>query len=267
MRKCKFFVAVLLLAMLLSLAACGSNTTDGGETNTPSGTASQPTQGPGGSTSQPTEEPKDEPPQPTEEPQATVSYIFSARPVAAFEVTGLDLHSIYDEPYTDADGHTYELPIVKLTPGENSFIIFCMQADFETMGEGFASTVHSPAGSSPWEAQIYSCFDVIIDPVPEGYALLQRGYYSYNEEAYSGGYDSLMDAILHYISFSELYHPDAARNDSICVVDIAPFPGFPGLDTIEGVAAAVADTFTDLGAAAKQIPVDEALARCHIEVS
>ena len=265
MRK-RVLAAVLLLAMLLSVTACGNGTTSGGESKSPAGTASQPAQGPGESAAQPTENAGTEAPQPMEEPPAAVNFIFSARPVAAYEVTGFDLHSIYDEPYTDSEGHTYELPIVKLTPGENSFIIFCMQADFETLGDGFTATVRSPAGSSRWEAQIYSCFDVIIDPVPEGYALLQRGYYSYDEEAYGGGYDSLMDPALHYISFSELYHPDAAQNDSICVVDVAPFPGLPGIDTIEGAAAAVADTFVELGGTAIQIPVDEALAMCHVEV-
>lgn len=37
----RIFAAVLLLAMLLSVASCGNGGTAGGETNTPSGTASQ----------------------------------------------------------------------------------------------------------------------------------------------------------------------------------------------------------------------------------
>ena len=275
--------AVLLLAMLLSLAACGGGTTDKGEVNTSPGTTVQPTQGTGGETAQPTQKAgtpqptqgagaetsqptqEVETPQPTEEP-AAISYIFSARPVAAFEVTGFDLHSTYDGPYTDVEGYSYELPVVKLTPGENSFIIFCMQADFDIAGSVSVAAIRSPAGSGPWEGNTYSCFDAIPDPLPEGYALFYKQDYSYQEEEYDGGYLSTMDAVLHWIYFSELHHPGAAQDDSICVVDVAPFPGLPGIDTVEGVVAAMADTFQELGGIVTQIDVDEALARCHVEV-
>lgn len=263
----KIWAAALLLAMLLSLAACGGGTAGGEETKNPAGAASQPAQGPGEATSQPTKGTGGENAQPTEETgPAGTRYIFSDRPAAAFEVTGFDLHSIYDGPYTDVEGYSYELPLVKLTPGENSLIIFCMQAERDIAGSNSTATIHSPAGSSPWEGRTYSCFDMIVDPVPEGYALFYQQDYSYGEGDYDGGYLSLMDAILSWISFSELYHPDAAQDDSICVVDVAPYPDFPGIDTVEGVVAAVADTLAGLGGAVTEIPVDEALARCHAEV-
>ena len=266
MRK-RVSAAVLLLALLLSVTACGSGGSAGGETKTPE-TASQPAQGPGEATSQPTEEAGKEtpaqteepaePPQPTEGP-AAVSYIFSDRPVAAFEVTGLGVGHLIDV--------NRDYGLVKLTPGENSFIIFCMQAEFEALGDYSVATIRSPAGTGLWEAMRYLCLDVLIDPMPEDCAPFFRGEYPYSEADRNGCYKGMLDAALHWISFSELYHPDAARNDSICVVDVAPFPGFPGLDTIEGVVAAVADTFNELGATVTQIPVDEAMAKCHVEVS
>ena len=260
----KFLAAVLLLAMLLSLAACGNGGTAEGETKDPGGTASQPVQGPGAETPQPTQ--GTETSQPTEEP-AAVSYIFSNRPVAAFEVTGFDLHSIYEGNYIDQAGDDFgPIPFVKLTPEENPFIIFCMQADFDIAGSTSVASIRSPAGSGQWEGETYSCFDMTIDNLPEGYALFYKQDYSYMEEDYDGGYLSTMDALLSWIHFSELHHPDAARDDSICVVDVAPFPGFPGIDTVEGVVAAVADTLKELGGSAAEISVDEALARCHVEV-
>lgn len=264
----KIVSAVLLLAILLSLAACGNDAAGGG-TKSPEGSAAQPTQSSGGETSQPTQGAGGETSQPTDGPEeAETRYIFSARPVAAYEVTGFDLHSTYEGNYVDLAGDDFgPIPFVKLTPGENSFIIFCMQADFDIAGSVSAAAIHSPAGSGQWVGETYSCFDALIDNLPEGYALFYKQDYSYAESENDGGYLSTMDAVLHWIYFSELHHPDAAGDDSICVVDVAPFPGFPGIDTVEGVVAAVAETFAGLGAVATEIPVDEALARCHAEVA
>ena len=288
----KILAAALLLAMLLSLAACGGGTTDGGETNTPSGTTSQPTQGAGGETSQPTQGPGaataqptesagtetpqptqgagTETPKPTEEPAETW-YIFSARPVAAFEVTGFDLNSVYEGNYIDKAGDDFgPIPFVKLTPGENSFILFCIYSDDESMRHSGA-TIHSPAGSSRWEGRTYSCLDEFIDNLPEGYTLLKRnpwdGPYVFNEANDSGEYYSTLDVWLDWIQFSELYHPDAAQDDSIYVIDVIPYSFDEAFDTAEECLAKLVKTFADLGAAATQIDVDEALARCHIEVS
>ena len=268
MRK-KLLAAVLLLAMLLSLAACGGGTTDGGETNTPSGTTSQPTQGPGESASQPTENAGDETPQPTEEP-AAVNFIFSARPVAAYEVTGLDLKNVYEGNYIDKAGDDFgPIHFVKLTPGENSFILFCIYSDDESMLHSGA-TIHSPAGSSRWEGKTYSCFDTIIDNLPEGYTLLEKnfwdGEYVFNEAQVGGEYYSTLDVWLNWIQFAELYHPDAAQDDSIYVIDVIPYSEMEEFDTVEECLGSLVKTFAGLGATATEIPVDEALARCHIEV-
>ena len=265
----KLLAAALLLAMLLSLASCGGGTTGGGETNTPSGTTSQPTQGAGGeTTSQPTQ--GTETPQPTGEP-AAVNFIFSARPAAAYEVTGLDLKNVYEGNYIDKAGDDFgPIHFVKLTPGENSFILFCIYSDDESMLHSGA-TIHSPAGSGQWEGKTYSCFDTIIDNLPEGYTLLEKnfwdGEYVFNEAQDGGEYYSTLDVWLNWIQFAELYHPDAAQDDSIYVIDVIPYSFDEGFDTVEECLVELVKTFADLGATATEIDVDEALARCHIEVS
>ena len=269
MRK-RILAAVLLLAMLLSLTSCGKDTTDGGETNTPSGTTSQPTQGPGESASQPTENAGNETPQPTEEP-AAANFIFSARPAAAYEVTGLDLKNVYEGNYIDKAGDDFgPIHFVKLTPGENSFILFCISSDDESMLHSGA-TIHSPAGSGQWEGKTYSCFDTIIDNLPEGYTLLERnswdGPYVFNETEVSGEYYSTLDVWLDWIQFAQLYHPDAAQDDSIYVIDVIPYSEMEEFDTVEECLAELVNSFAVLGASAVQIDVDEALARCRVEVS
>ena len=267
MRK-KLLAAVLLLAMLLSLASCGGGTTGGGETNTPSGTTSQPTQGAGGeTTSQPTQ--GTETPQPAGEP-AAVNFIFSARPAAAYEVTGLDLKNVYEGNYIDKAGDDFgPIHFVKLTPGENSFILFCIYSDDESMLHSGAA-IHSPAGSGQWEGKTYSCFDTIIDNLPEGYTLLEKnfwdGEYVFNEAEVGGEYYSTLDVWLNWIQFAELYHPDAVRDDSIYVIDVIPYSFDEKFDTVEECLVELVKTLADLGAAATEIPVDEALARCHVEV-
>lgn len=258
----KIPAAVLLLAMLLSLASCGGGSA-GGETKDPGGEASQPVGG-----AEQTKAPEGDGPQPTEGPEtAEPRYIFSDRPVAAFEVTGLDLHSIYDGPYTDVEGYSYDLPIVKLTPGENPFIIFCMPGEDEGDFTVSAAAIHSPAGSGQWEGRLYRCFDTIVDPVPEGYTLLERPDYIYTEADYGGEFDSLLDEWLDWIMFTELYHPDAAQDDSIYVIEVIPHSFDEAFDTFDECLVELVNSFDLLGAAATQISVDEALARCRIEVS
>ena len=149
----KILAAVLLLVMLLSVTSCGSGPAAGGETKDPEGTASQPAGG-----AEQTKAPEEETTQPSEEP-VEVRYIFSDRPLAAYEVTGLDLKNVYDGNYTEADGSDYgPLPIAKLTPGENPFIIFCMPAEDNPDYPRSVATVRSPAGSGQWEGMAYSWY-------------------------------------------------------------------------------------------------------------
>lgn len=268
MRK-KIIINVLLLAMLLSLTACGSSPVAGEATKAPAGPVSQPAEGAGTETAQPTENAGAETPQPTEEP-AAVSYIFSARPVAAFEVTGLDLKNVYEEDYTDLAGDVFgPIHFVKLTPGENSFILFCIYSDDESMLHSGA-TIHSPAGSGQWEGKTYSCLDAYIDNLPEGYTLLEKnfwdGEYVFNEAQGGGEYYSTLDVWLNWIQFAQLYHPDAAQDDSIYVIDVIPYSEMDEFDTVEECLAELVNSFVILGAAATEIPVDEALARCRVEV-
>lgn len=165
MRK-RIIIAVLLLAMLLSVTSCGNSLAAGGETKEPAETTSRPADG-----AEQTKAPEGEDPQPSEGPETVETrYIFSDRPLAAYEVTGLDLKNVYEGIYTEADGTAYSLPIAKLTPGENPFIIFCMPAENNPDYPRSVATVHSPAGSGQWEGTTYSwrsTFDEIIDPVPE----------------------------------------------------------------------------------------------------
>ena len=260
----KILAAVLLLAMLLSVTSCGNDATAGG-TRDPGGTVSRPAGG-----AEQTRAPEGEGPQPTEGPAAeTASYIFSDRPAAAYEVTGLDLQNIYDGHYIDADGYDNgTLPLVKLTPGENSFIIFCMLGD-ENEPDTYKSisTVRSPAGSGKWEARTYSCLDILVDPVPEGCALLEREDYIYTEEDYGGRFTSLLDPWLDWILFAEIYHPDAPQDDAVYAITVMPYSFDEDHDELDEVLASVVNSFAALGGAAAEIPLDEALARCRVEVS
>ena len=265
MRK-KILAAALLLAMLLSVTSCGSGPAVGGESKNPEGTASQPAGG-----AEQTKDPDGEAPLPTEEPQAAVSFIFSDRPVAAFEVTGFDLHSTYEGNYIDLAGDDFgPIHFVKLTPGENSFILFCIYSDDESMLHSGA-TIHSPAGSGQWEGKTYSCFDTIIDNLPEGYTLLEKnfwdGEYVFNEAQEGGEYYSTLDVWHDWIQFAQLYHPDAAQDDSIYVIDVIPYSFDEAFDTVEECLGSLVNTLAILGASATEISVDEALARCGVEVS
>ena len=260
MRK-KVLAAVLLLAMLLSLAACGGGT--GEETKDPAGTASQAgaerTKAPEGETPKPTEGSGEETTQPTEEPAET-RYIFSDRPVAAYEVTGLDLKNVPDEAAA-ADG---SYPHAKLTPGENSFIIFCIPVENNPDYPRSVATVHSPAGKSQWEGWAYSWYSTFdYEPVPEGDARLEKEIgYLYQEVADGAHYYSTL--WVDWIMFTALYHPDTAWDDLICVIDVTTYE--EELTTVDECLAALVKCFTNLGAAVAEVPVDEALTRCHVEV-
>ena len=189
--------------------------------------------------------------------------------MAAYEVTGLDLKNVYDGTYTEADGSDYgPLPIAKLTPGENSLILFCILAEDNPDYPKSASTVRSPDGSGQWEGMAYSwysTYDYIIDPVPEGYTRLEREEYLYTEDANGGHYYSTL--WLDWVMFTWLYHPDAAQDDSICVIDVTPQAYEEGFDTVDECLAVLEKVLAGLGAEVTEIPVDEALAGCHVEIS
>ena len=83
------------------------------------------------------------------------------------------------------------------------------------------TTIHSPSGSSQWEANVYSGVEMYF-PEIEGYAggypcLSKADYYNFNEETYSGSVDSLVDPWTDYLRFAEIYHPDEPQEDTIHV--------------------------------------------------
>lgn len=220
-----------------------------------------------------------------EEEEAVISWIFSDMPIAAYEVTGLGVGR-FDEsagiPYLkddeeagmcvevsdpdDADVTYFTNPFVKLTPGENPFVIFCMQGDEEGL---YISTtaIQSPSGSGQWEAVEYSCLDGYIEMV--NFSLLtRRDADTYDEETYGGSFYGLIDYWMKWICFSEIYHPDAPQNDAIYVINAIAYSYEGGQDDMDDVLAGMVESFERLGATSvKEIPVEEALERCNVVVS
>lgn len=279
----KLVVAGLMLMVMLSASACGKE---------PSGTFGTAVDTPVESSaeeSQPTEETKDsqsseegmestagDASQPTKEAEeeAAYSYIFSDMPIAAYEVTGLGVGpdaEVYAENITtnDEDGE-YDIgviPLVKLDPS-NTFILFCIQgADEDYIS---VATIHSPSGSSQWEANRYTCLDVEV-PEIEGYSsgftcLTKQGIY--DEEKLSGSIESIVDPWTEYIRFAEIYHPDAPQEDTIYVIEVVPYLYDENYDEVGEVMTAMASTFEHMGATnVQEIPVEEALEKCNIIVS
>ena len=217
--------------------------------------------------------------------KASISYIFSHMPVAAYEVTGLGVgrfESVYEgEFYSEEYDGYFSGPLVRLTPGENTFVLFCIPGDVDTVwtesiwGDGWYSNIgaaiHSPSGSSQWEAITYTCSDGIIPDV-EGFSKFMRedtsDYYVYNEETYDGRIFSLVDPWLKWIRFAEIYHPDAQQDDSIYAIEVEAYPESEDYEEVYDVLARMINAFEDLGATAvKEIPVEEALKRCNAVVS
>lgn len=291
----KLLMAVLLIATVLCVTACGEDaetpteelveassvesSSDEPGTQDSTEEESQPaeeTEGSEGEDSQPAEE--------EEEEEAVISWIFSDMPVAAYEVTGLGVGR-FDEsagiPYlkddeeaemyvevsdpedADADVTYFTNLFVKLTPGENPFVIFCMQGDEE---DGYISTtaIQSPSESGQWEAVEYSCLDGYIEMV--NFSLLtRRDADTYDEETYGGSFYGLIDYWMKWICFSEIYHPDAPQNDAIYVINGM---AFSDEDDMDDVLAGMVETFERLGTTSvKEIPVEEALERCNVVVS
>ena len=100
--------------------------------------------------------------------------------------------------------------------------------------------------------------------MPEGYTRLEKeDSYLYQEEADGAHYYSTL--WVDWIMFTRLYHPDAARDDAICVIDVMPYE--EELTTVDECLAELVNCFTALGGAVTQIDVDEAMARCGVELT
>ena len=231
------------------------------------------TEGSEGENSQPAEEAEEE---------AIVSYIFSDMPVTAYEVTGLGVgrfESVNEgEVYDELDDMYLNSPFVRLTPGENTFVLFCMQRFEDDEGYSLPSaTIHSPSGSSQWEAITYEHPYIYTFKTLGDFSVLVRQdtnseykTYVYNEETLDGGFIGVADPTSQWIEFAEIYHPDSPQDDTIYVIQAYAFPGAKeaGYDIIENVFARMANTFEELGATSvKEIPVEEALERCNVVVS
>lgn len=192
-------------------------------------------------------------------------------------MTGLGVgrfESFYNENYVDRNGDDFGvLQFVRVTPGENTFILFCMQGDENEDYSVSTTTIHSPSGSGQWEAVTYSYLDVLIDPVPEGFSILTRKdtedfyAYHYGEETYGGSFFSLVDPWLAWIRFAEIYHPDVPQEDAIYVIDVITFSYEEDYDENNEVLARMADAFKYLGATLNEISVEEALKRSNAVVS
>lgn len=221
------------------------------------------------------------------EEEASISYIFSHMPVAAYEVTGLGVgrfESVYEEEfYFEEYNEYFSGPLVRLTPGENTFIIFCIPGDVDTVwtesiwGDGYGwdspigATIHSPSGSGQWEAITYTCSDGVIPDI-EGFSKFMRedtsDYYVYNEETYDGRIFSLVDPWLKWIRFAEIYHPDAQQNDAIFAIEVEAYPDSEDYEEVDDVLARMINAFEDLGATnVMEIPVEKALEKCNVVVS
>lgn len=233
------------------------------------------TEGSEGEDSQPVEEAEEE---------VSYSYIFSNMPVAAYEITGLGVgrfESVNEEEiYVDAlfgdGGFYYDDPFVRLTPGENTFVLFCTYLMYEVNEEGYYSrisditTIHSPSGSSQWEAIEYQCLLGLYYTFGDYSALyrMDANTYGYNEETYGGRINSVFFADDKKAKFDEIYHPDSPQNDAIYVVELKTYPDQVGYEDIDTVLAALINTFELHGATSvKEIPVEEALERCNVVVS
>lgn len=276
----KVLVAGLMLTVMLSASACGKEPsgTSGTAVDTPvesSTVESQPTEE---TTDEGTESTAGDASQPTEEAEeeAECSYIFSDMPIAAYEITGWGVDPdipVYDKNIIDPeDGYDYGvMEYVQLTPSENTFVLYCFSGgDDSNNGADYGvslSTVHSPSGSSPWEANYYSCLDGGEDLVPEGWVWIVK-YYGGISEADGGRFISMVDPWHYYIRFSEIFHSDASEPDTIHVIEVETFVDYhDGHETEEDVILKMIAAFEERGATVKEISVEEAMAKDKIIVA
>ncbi len=225
------------------------------------------------------------------EDEAVCSYIFSDMPIAAFEITGLGIGpdvAVLEEPIVFEDGYSELIPLVPMTPGENTFVLYCFSGGNETDQEYYGisrAKIHSPSGSSPWEANSYTVNEIPAENVPEGWAGISKHHGEFKEqdagshetvgdefvmsldEPGNGEFKSIVDPWLHYITFAEIFHSDAPEPDAIHVVEVLTFTYGDEYSVEENVVSEVAAAFEERGATVREISVEEALARDQITVS
>lgn len=182
------------------------------------------------------------------------TYTFYDMPVAAFEVTGLGL-----DPYTYKRVANEE---VKLTPLENTFILYCIRDyNFDTSENAW---IHSQPGSSEWVCNSYINYSSgfrdskpYIEANPNGCFTFM---YERKEEDQSFGF--LQDMNGTNMAFTEIYHADAPQSDAIYVTTV-----WDDDRDWEACFAAISRAFQAAGATIVQIPVADALARNNVIVS
>ena len=219
-----------------------------------------------------------------EEVSFSYSYIFSDMPIAAYEVTGLGVgrfesvneEMIYFKGDTiyfegeDEGGYCFgNYPFIRRTPGENTFVLFCMQGDEEGMLNMLsATTIHSPSGSSQWEAITYTS-----EPYSYtfgSFSSITRARNPFNEEKYDRSLCSYFDPVSTIFGFAEIYHPDSPQDDTIYVIEVNEhaYAVSEGYDEIDKILARMVNVFEELGATdVKEIPVEEALAKYNVVIS
>lgn len=265
----KVLATGLMLTVMLSASACGK---DSGET---SGTAVDTPAESSAIESQPTEEETESSAE--EEASVSASYIFSDMPIAAYELKGLGIGldvAVNEKNIIDPEsGYDYGVySYVKLTPGENTFILYCFSGGEDSSNGGeyglSIATIHSPTGSSPWVGNTYSCLDAGADLVPEGYSWLEKYYDDISEEECDGEFVSLVDPWHHYIRFTEIFHADAPQPDTIYAIEVETFQGSEeGFEDEDNVISKMVASFEERGATVQEISVEEALARDNIIVT
>lgn len=222
-----------------------------------------------------------------EEVSFPYSYIFSDMPIAAYEITGLGVgrfesvneemiyfkgDTIYFEGEDEGGYNFGNYPFIRRTPGENTFVLFCMQGDEEGVMEKSAATIHSPSGSSQWEAITYTS-------EPISYTLgdftnITRARKPINEEDDDGSVYSYFIPFMEMFAFAEIYHSDSPQDDTIYVIEVNVYSDdvvsswSESYDEIDDYLARLINVFEGLGATSvEEIPVEEALERYNIVVS
>lgn len=303
----KALAAGLMLTVMLSVSACGKEPGEasGGAADIPAGPSTvesstvevQPTEEEAKDpTEEGTESTSEEASQPTEEAEeeAACSYIFPDMPIAAFEITGLGVGldvPVCDEHIIIDDNDMGVIPFIKQTPGENTFVLYCFSGGTDRDEGSYygisRARIHSPEGSSPWEANLYTVgVDLREEFVPEGWARVDKqsedfreddterhetvgdnGFFMYLDDPGDGQFKSLIDPWCLYIRFSEIFHSDAPQPDAIYVVEVVTFTTEGEYEIEEDLLSALAAAFEEQGATVQKISVEEALARDHITVS
>ena len=187
------------------------------------------------------------------------TYTFFDMPVAAFEVTGLGL-----DPYTYQRDAKEE---VKLTPSENTFILYCIRdykfSDIE--GEyGEDAWIHSQPGSSEWICNHYSNYSFgFRDSGPYIETNVNGCFtFDYEKKEVDQSLGGVQDMYGTNMGFVEIYHADAPQSDAIYVTTV-----WDDDRDWEECFAAISRAFQAAGATIVQIPVADALARNNVTVS